>query len=382
MKLVNYISNLDPRQQTGGWNGVNASLHAELGKHFEVNFIGPINPGSDYPAKAVSKLRRKSGLAGSFHFFSERRLRKIASLIENEAAQDAEIDFFHGSTPWVLFDSPRPYFVYVDTFFSTYVNVYHDARKFLETDLNRIFQVEARWLARAATVFFGTEWALEQVVTDYKIPRANLKAVGAAGSMAIPESDKYAGGINLLFIAFDFQQKGGPICVEAFRKVREKFSEAQLTIVGGRPSTEILELPGVRYEGFLSKSVPAELNRLEELYQNAFVLVHPTTSDIQPLVISEAGYCGCPTIAPRSFGIPDLIQDGVTGCLVDLPLTAEAFAKRILDLCNDRATYCAMRTAVREHSIATQTWPAIGERIVQEMRSVQSASQLQVSHQA
>jgi glycosyltransferase involved in cell wall biosynthesis len=380
MRLVNYISNLDPRQRTGGWSGVNASLHAELEKHFEVNFVGPINPGSDYPAKAVSKLRRKSGLAGSFHFFSERRLQKIAGLIEKEALPNAEADFFHGSTPWINFDSPRPYFVYVDTCFSTYVNVYHDSRNFLDADLNRIFQAEARWLARAAGVFFGTEWALEQVVTDYKIPRANLKAVGAAGSMAIPESDEYRAGINLLFIAFDFQQKGGPICVDAFRKVREQFPEAQLTIVGGRPSTEILELPGVTYEGFLSKSVPAELNRLEELYAAAFALVHPTTSDIQPLVISEAGYCGCPTIAPRSFGIPDLIQDGITGCLIDLPLTGDAFAKRILELCNDGTNYSAMRAAVREHSVATQTWPAIGDRIVQEMRSAQSASQLQVSH--
>jgi glycosyltransferase involved in cell wall biosynthesis len=371
MRLVNYISNLDPGVRTGGWSGLNASLKGELAKHFDVNFVGPINPGNDYPAKAVSKLRRKSGLAGNFHFFSERRLRKIAGLIEKEAAPNAEIDFFHGSTPWILFDSPRPYFVYVDTCFSTYVNVYHDSRNFLAADLNRIFQAEARWLARAAGVFFGTQWALEQVVTDYKIPRANLKAVGAAGSMAIPEADEYQGGINLLFIAFDFDQKGGPICVEAFRKVKEQWPEARLTIVGGRPSAETLELPGVSYEGFLSKSVPAELNRLEKFYATAFALVHPTTSDIQPLVISEAGYCGCPTIAPRSFGIPDLIKDGITGCLVDLPLTSDAFATRILDLCNDAAKYAAMRRAVREHSLTTQTWPAVGERMVQQMRAAQ-----------
>jgi glycosyltransferase involved in cell wall biosynthesis len=363
MKLVNYISNLNLSERTGGWSGVNVSLHTELRKHFDVNFVGPINPGSDFPAKTVSKLRRKSGLAGSFHFFSERRLRKIAGLIEKEAEPNADVDFFHGSTPWILYESPRPYFVYVDTCFSTYVNVYHNARNFLEADLERIFQAEAHWLARAAGVFFGTQWALQQVVTDYGLPRANMNAVGAAGSISIPESDKYDGSMNLLFIAFDFDKKGGPICVEAFRKVKEQFPEAELTIVGGRPSAEMLELPGVSYEGFLSKSVASELNQLEHLYATAFALVHPTTSDIQPLVISEAGYFGCPSIAPRSFGIPDLIEDGVTGYLIDLPLTGDAFAKRILDLCDDATKYSAMRTAVREHSLATQTWPAIGERI-------------------
>jgi glycosyltransferase involved in cell wall biosynthesis len=369
MRLVNYISNLDPNERTGGWSGVNASLSAELAKYFDLNVIGPINPGSDYPAKVVSKLRRKSGLAGSFHFFSERRLKKIAGLIEKEAAPNAQADCFHGSTPWILYDSPRPYFVYVDTCFSTYVNVYHDASKYLEADLERIFQAEAGWLSRAAGVFFGTQWALEQVVSDYSISRANLKAVGAAGNISIPDTDKYQGGTNLLFIAFDFEQKGGPICVDAFRRVKTQVPEARLTIVGGRPSAEILELSGVCYEGFLSKSVPAELNKLEELYATAFALIHPTSSDIQPLVISEAGYFGCPSIAPKSFGIPDLIEDGVTGFLIDLPLTGDAFAGKILNLSNDQVKYSAMRKAVREHSLETQTWPAVGECIMQQMRS-------------
>jgi glycosyltransferase involved in cell wall biosynthesis len=368
MRPVNYISNLDPGERTGGWSGVNASLRSELAKYFDVHFVGPINPGSDYPAKAVSKLRRKSGLAGSFHFFSERRLKKIASLIEKQAAPNAEVDFFHGSTPWILYDSPRPYFVYVDTCFSTYVNVYHDSRNFLDDDLKRIFQAEARWLARASGVFFGTQWALEQVVTDYSIPRTNLKAVGAAGSISIPAADKYHGGINLLFIAFDFAQKGGSICVDAIRKVQAKFPEARLTIVGGRPSANILDLPGVIYEGFLSKSIPNELEKLEELYATAFALIHPTSSDIQPLVISEAGYFGCPSVAPKSFGIPELIENDVTGFLIDLPLTGDAFAKKILDLCDDGAKYSAMRSAVRRHSLANQTWPAVGERVAQQVR--------------
>ena len=59
MRLVNYISNLDLSQRTGGWSGVNASLREELGKHFEVNEVGPINPGSDYPA-ILTEMKRTS----------------------------------------------------------------------------------------------------------------------------------------------------------------------------------------------------------------------------------------------------------------------------------------------------------------------------------
>jgi glycosyltransferase involved in cell wall biosynthesis len=103
------------------------------------------------------------------------------------------------------------------------------------------------------------------------------------------------------------------------------------------------------------------------LYSKAFALIHPTSSDIQPLVISEAGYFGCPSIAPRSFGIPQLIDNGVTGYLMDLPLNADAFAERILQLATDMAMYLGMRKAVRANAIANQTWPAVGERIAWEM---------------
>ena len=90
--------------------------------------------------------------------------------------------------------------------------------------------------------------------------------------------------------------------------------------------------------------------------------------DIQPLVISEAGYYGCPSIAAQSFGIPELINDGVTGFLVNVPLTAQAFADRMLLLCSDDNRYRAMRKAVRAYAMTNHTWSAVGNRIVKVMR--------------
>ena len=342
-------------------------MHRQLSAHFDTRFVGPVNPSSDYRAKLVSKVRRVNGRAGSFHFFSERRLKKIAKLVETDVDATAACDFFHGPTPWILYDSPRPYFVYTDTCFSTYVDVYHQRSEFLAADLKRICDSEARWLARARQVFFGTHWALERAVADYQIPRSNFRAVGAGGSMPLPDKDTYAGGMNFLFVSLDFERKGGRICAEAFSRVHTQFPEARLTIVGDRPPADIQELAGISYAGFLRKSVPAEFARLAELYASAFALVHPTMCDIQPLVISEAGYYGCPSIAARSFGIPELIEDGLTGFLIDTPLTADGFADRMLALCAEKNKYLSMRQAVRTHTTTNLTWQAVGDRIVREM---------------
>ena len=370
MTLVNYISNLALSQALGGWDGVSASMHQALSEHFALKFVGPINPGSDYRAKFVSKLRRSGGLAGSFHFFSPDRLMTIARTVAGSIDQKADCDFFHGPTPWIMYDSPRPYFVYTDTCFSTYVDLYHDRTQFLDDDLQRICAAESRWLSRAAGVFFGTSWARDQALSDYSISPRNLSAVGAAGSIVIPERDEYAGARNFLFIAYDFAKKGGPICAEAFQKVRARFPEARLTIVGGRPPGEVIEAPGVEYLGLLSKAVPAELSKLIQLYATSFALVHPTSSDIQPLVICEAGYCGCPAIAAKSFGIPELVKDGESGFLLAPPLSADAFAERMLELCEDAEKYLRMRKAARALTTGAMTWSVVGAKIAAEMNSV------------
>jgi glycosyltransferase involved in cell wall biosynthesis len=364
---VNFISNLDLAETSGGWSGINVAIHQQLSEQFDTRFVGPINPGSDYSAKLISKMRRLQGRQGSFHFFSERRLQKIAELVELGVDRTAACDFFHGATPWIRYESPRPYFLYLDTCFSTYMNVYHDRTQFLSADLQRISELEARWLAGAARVFFGTDWALKQAASDYQIPETNLSSVGAGGSMTPPENDGYDGGLNFLFVALDFERKGGRLCVEAFARVHKKFPAARLRIVGQPPPQVILAAPGISYEGLLNKSMPAELRKLESLYATAFALVHPTSSDIQPLIISEAGYFGCPAIAAKSFGIPELIVDDVTGFLIDTPLTAESFAERMIGLAVDSDRYLKMREAVRRHATTNLTWPAVGSRMINEM---------------
>ena len=180
---VNFISNLDLAQTSGGWTGINVAIHNHLAANFPVTFVGPINPPNDYPAKILSKVNRVTGRAGSFHFFSERRLKKISQLVRKEVDETADCDFFHGPTPWVLYKPPRPYFLYTDTCFSTYMDVYHDKSEFRTEDLDRICQSEAVWLAQAKQVFFGTQWALERAARDYQIPGTNFCAVGAGGSI-------------------------------------------------------------------------------------------------------------------------------------------------------------------------------------------------------
>ena len=185
----------------------------------------------------------------------------------------------------------------------------------------------------------------------------------------MPDSDRYQGGANILFISLEFERKGGRICFEAFRQAQSEIGDLTLTVIGESPPPEILAAPGVRYEGLLRKSVPEDLSRFQSLLGGAFLLVHPTTTDCSPHVVIEAGYYGCPSVAPRSFGIPELIEDGVTGFLVNPPLSPELFASRILELYRAPARYRAMRAAARDLSTSLFTWEAVVTKMERVMSS-------------
>ena len=367
---ANYITNLALSETSGGWSGFNVAIFNSLARHFSLTYVGPISPREDLQAKIHSKLRRSIGKRGSFSFFSPRRLEAIARITEQRVDSGARLDFFHGSTPWVRFRPPVPYACYLDVCFATYVAVYHDRSQFEKVDLERISDLEAAWLGSAARVFFSSKWGLENAVSAYGLERTRLRVAGLGGHLPIPTADKHAGGLDFLFIALDFEGKGGQICVDAFEQLRRRFPHARLRIVGEQPPANVMAKAGVAYEGFLRKSVPAELGRLQEIMSSAFALVHPTVRDATPQVIVEAQYHGCPAIAPRSFGIPEMIVDGVTGCLVDAPPTVDEVADRMLWLCLNPAAYGNLRRAARARALDQFTWEQVGERMAAELRSV------------
>jgi len=364
---ANYITNLSLTETSGGWSGFNAAIHSSLARHFALNYVGPVAPPPDFVAKVRSKLWRLSGRRGSFQFFSERRLHRIAHQVERLADRDVAMDFFHGCTPWVSFAPRVPYACYVDVCFATYVAVYHGQTRLDPADLRRIEAMEAAWLRGAVRVFFSSSWALEEAARAYDLDRGTLRVAGLGGHIPIPAADAYAGGREFLFIALDFVGKGGPVCVDAFKRVQRQIPEARLRILGEEPPELVLALPGVSYEGRLEKTVPAELQRLQAVLASAFALVHPTIKDATPQVIIEAQYHGCPVIAPASFGIPEMVVDGETGCLTAAPPTACDVAERMLWLCEHPEEYSRLRVASRAGALERFTWEQVGDRIAAEL---------------
>lgn len=360
-KIVNFITNLSLEESSGGGSGVNFATYQQLSKHFRVNYIGPVSSPINKVAHFRSKIFRSLGLRGDYFFFSEERLKSISKIIQGKVGDyKADYYFFHGFTPWIKFKPVMPYFAYSDACFSTYVKIYNNINSFSIKDLRRIFDQEAEWLSDASIVFFRSKWALDQTIKDYKISGQNFKVAGLGGFVDIPAEDDYKGGVNILFVSREFIPKGGIECFNAFKIIKSKIPHATLTIIGEQPPKFVLQYPSVKYMGFLRKSVPEEYAIFKRLLSTAFLLVHPTTKDTNALVITEAGYYGCPAIATNSFAIPEFIIDGETGFLIDNPNNVDQIAEKALSLIANRILYSDMRRQVRSYTTSKFTWNNVG----------------------
>jgi glycosyltransferase involved in cell wall biosynthesis len=126
-------------------------------------------------------------------------------------------------------------------------------------------------------------------------------------------------------------EKGHPTLLEAWPKVLREVPDAYLLIVGEGSRRDALEAQArelriahrVVFTG-RRDDVPAVTAALD-------VAVLPSYREAQGMVILEAMALSRPVVASRVGGIPEMIEDGVTGLLVP-PHDAEALAAAIVRL--------------------------------------------------
>ncbi len=103
------------------------------------------------------------------------------------------------------------------------------------------------------------------------------------------------------------------------------------------------------------------------------IAVHPSKTESFGMVIAEAMMLGLPVIATRAGGIPELIEDGVTGLLTERDPAAVGSA--IVALCRNRDLRVSMGAAARERALSLFTADRMAanmEALYQDVLSIHS----------
>jgi glycosyltransferase involved in cell wall biosynthesis len=122
--------------------------------------------------------------------------------------------------------------------------------------------------------------------------------------------------------------KGHSVCIEAARSV----PNAHFVLVGDGMLRESLEAQAKDLKGrvhFLGQRMD-----IAAILSATDIFVLPSDSEALPTVLIEAGAAGLPVVASNVGGVPEIVEDGVTGILIP-PQDPQALADAIKRLIDD-----------------------------------------------
>jgi len=372
---ITYVSNLRQQLAGGGPYAVNWHAFDQLSRRFDARYAGPLGDLPLWVEPTVSELRRKASEGHRhFDFLSGSSLEQNAAEVARHT-RDADAIVFRSATQWSRSRPSVKYFVYLDVAFHTFFFNTFRIEDFSRDDLERIWREEAAFLEGASGVFFDSRWGMQKALGAYGLKGDHYFAPGRGGVIQPPSADTWSGASRkLISVAVNFWQKGGDRTLAAFKELKPQYPALRWHIVGGEPQAGWESVNGVTYEGTLRPDVPEERSRLQALLADAFLLVHPTREDTSPLVLTEAAYFGCPAVSVNLFGIPEFVEHGKTGVLLEPPVTSHAVAATIAGLLDDPHRYLAMRKHARATALEKYSWNRVGAAICDHIQRTLTAA--------
>ncbi|MGW4197681.1 glycogen synthase [Streptomyces sp. NPDC005004] len=174
----------------------------------------------------------------------------------------------------------------------------------------------------------------------------------------------------VLFVGRITRQKGVPQLLRAVKRIDPG---VQVVLCAGAPDTpeidrefrELYQEVSAERAGVLW--IPQMLPRTDviQLLTRAAVFVCPSVYEPLGIVNLEAMACGTPVVASRTGGIPEVVDDGRTGLLVDVDGEFETNLARALDaVLADPAAGARMGEAGRLRATTEFGWDAVARRTV------------------
>lgn len=234
------------------------------------------------------------------------------------------------------------------------------AGRYTAKALRAFESAERAALQRLAHVFTFGAYVRDNLIAHYGLAPGKVTAVGSGFGAIEP----YAGSKDyrrphLLFVAKHlFQAKGGMLLLRAFAEARKTRQDLQLTIVGDERSRRYVpDVGGVDFRAHL----PWE--ELQELYRRSTLLVQPMLNDPWGQVYLEAMASRTPVMGLARNGLPELVDGGRHGFLVDRA-DPVALAQAIVCALSDPARLERMAAAGQRYVLGTHSWDRAAERML------------------
>lgn len=178
------------------------------------------------------------------------------------------------------------------------------------------WRLNRRCFMAAGALVTWSHWTKADLVDRYEVPAGKIHVIPPGVDVdrwaeGQPSADRSADGspVRVLFVGADFERKGGPVLVDAVRRLRAAGVPVEVDLVTRQ---SIPPEPGIRCHQGLQPNSAA----LIELYRRADIFCLPTLGDCLPMVLCEAASVGLPLVSTDVGAIGEVVRNDETGRLV------------------------------------------------------------------
>ena len=195
-----------------------------------------------------------------------------------------------------------------------------------------------RYAQKNIDLFISPSNAMANVIKEGGLPAPIRTIHNGIQPHDSPKSVKYSKEPSrILFVGRLVNEKGVMVLVRAIKEIVVMFPALKLTIVGDGPTMSTIReyLDENNLKKYVNLASNVKHDDIYSYYENTDIFVVPSTY-FEPLgvVAIEAMMAGRPVIASAAGGLVELVDDGITGILVE-PGNVTQLADSIINLLND-----------------------------------------------
>lgn len=371
---IAYLSISDPLDKRS-WSGITYHVAKSLQKNVgDVDLLGPVQVPAllNKLLRGIAKLTR---IVFKKEYLTDRSLLLAwyAARVLQKKLQKKQYDFIYAPAASVelgFLKTKTPIIYMSDATFKLISNYHY-------SEYNNIAPwsrwegnwLEKRALKKSTLMLMTSQWAAQSVVDDYKIPvnRVYVACMGAnidtVPSKEIIFEKEKNNQLSLLFLAVDWERKGGDIALNALTVLHDTYGiKAKLTVCGCKPP-EGVSHPYMEVIPFLNKNIPEHNAKFIELLSTAHFLLVPTRADCSLLVACEANAYGVPAITTETGGVPGVVHDGVNGYCVPYSAGGWMYATLVAELFADKERFHELIVNSRQRFEEELNWDKWAENV-------------------
>ena len=232
---------------------------------------------------------------------------------------------------------------------------------FTEKEKNEWLRLETKSYQNATIIFTVSSHTKDSIINDYGIDEEKVVTVYEGVNIKeIPTFVKNYNTKTILFVGKEFDRKGGPTLIKAFKEVKKEIKDAKMVIVGSAPPVNDKD---IIVKGYISR------NELLQLYKDVSIFAMPSICEPFGLVFLEAMAYKMPCIGSTIDAMPEIIEDGRTGLLVP-PNDYKQLADKLVLLLEDENLMKKMGEEGRKRVEECFTWDLVVERMTKQFERV------------